>query len=132
MNDFYLMDENRMFYGFQQALNSEDSILCDFANRILNRRIFDWIEDPSDEQIDEIKNKILKLGYPLEYYYYEEISQSKPYLPYTEENPNQIIWLLNSKKELVPLSSESQIVTALLKIQNKTNKRIYFPKEIEG
>lgn len=132
VNDFYLMDENRMFYGFQQALNSEDSILSDFADRILNRRMFDWIEDPSDEQIDEIKNKILKLGYPLEYYYYEEISQSKPYLPYTEENPNQIIWLLNSKKELVPLSSESQIVTALLKIQNKTNKRIYFPKEIEG
>ena len=130
VKEFYLMDEMRMFYGFQQALESSDNILSDFADRILNRRIFDWIEEPSLEKVDEIKKKIESKGYPLEYYYYEEISQSKPYLPYTEENEDQIIWLLNSKEELVSLSSESEIVRALLKIENKTNKIIYFPKEI--
>ncbi len=29
--DFYLMDEHRMFYGFQQALECKDEILKDFA-----------------------------------------------------------------------------------------------------
>ena len=43
---------------------------------------------------------------------------------------NQIIWMLDSKKERVSLSSCSQIVKALLKMKNQTNKRIYFPKEI--
>ena len=51
-------------------------------------------------------------------------------LPYTENDENQIIWMLDSKNELVSLSSCSQIVKALLKMKNQTNKRIYFPKEI--
>lgn len=38
--------------------------------------------------------------------------------------------MLDSKKERVSLSSCSQIVKALLKMKNQTNKRIYFPKEI--
>lgn len=129
-NDFYLMDEHRMFYGFQQALASEDEILKDFANRILNRHLFEWIEDPSDQQMQDIKPKLIESGYDLDYYYYEAISHSKAYLPYTENDENQIIWMLDSKNELVSLSSCSQIVKALLKMKNQTNKRIYFPKEI--
>ena len=102
----------------------------DFANRILNRHLFEWIEDPSYQQIQEIKNKLVASGYDLDYYYYEAISHSKAYLPYTENDENQIIWMLDSKKERVSLSSCSQIVKALLKMKNQTNKRIYFPKEI--
>ena len=119
-----------MFYGFQQALECKDEILKDFANRILNRHLFEWIEDPSHQQIQEIKNKLVVSGYDLDYYYYEAISHSKAYLPYTENDENQIIWMLDSKKERVSLSSCSQIVKALLKMKNQTNKRIYFPKEI--
>ena len=129
-HDFYLMDENRMFYGFQCALDSMDPILKDFANRILNRHLFEWIEDPTKQQVQNIKSKLKQNGYDTSYYYYEEISQSKPYLPYTEDDKNQIIWMLNSKGKLVSLSSCSQIVKALLKMKNETNKRIYFPKEI--
>ena len=47
-----------------------------------------------------------------------------------QNDENQIIWMLDSKKERVSLSSCSQIVKALLKMKNQTNKRIYFPKEI--
>ena len=119
-----------MFYGFQQALKSEDKILKDFANRILNRRLFEWVEDPDHQQIQDIKYKLIEYGYDLEYYYYEAISHSKAYLPYTENDENQIIWMLDFKNELVSLSGCSQIVKALLKMKNQTNKRIYFPKEI--
>lgn len=130
LHDFFLMDENRMFYGFQQALESQDAILKDFANRILNRHLFEWMEDPELEQIQEIQSKLMQKGFDLAYYYEEEISHSKAYLPYTEDDASQIIWMLNAKGELVSLSNCSQIVKSLLKMKNQTNKRIYFPKEI--
>lgn len=41
-----------------------------------------------------------------------------------------MIWILTSKEELLPLSQCSEIVKALLKMPNKTKKRIYFAKEI--
>lgn len=128
--EFFLMDEHRMFYGFQQALMSEDVILQDFAKRILNRHLFEWIEDPSHQQEQEIQRKLKQNHYDARYYYHEVISHSKAYLPYTEENKEQVIWMLDSKNELVCLSSCSQIVKALLKMRNQTNKRIFFPKEI--
>lgn len=86
----------------------------------MNRHLFEWIEDPSYQQIQEIKNKLVVSGYDLDYYYYEAISHSKAYLPYTENDENQIIWMLDSK-ERVSLSSCSQIVKALLKMK-KSNK----------
>lgn len=128
-NDFYLMDEHRMFYGFQQALASEDEILKDFAKRILNRHLFEWIEDPSDQQMQDIKLKLIESGYDLDYYYYEAISHSKAYLPYTENDENQIIWMLDSKNELVSLSSCSQIVKALLKMKIKRINEFIFQKK---
>ena len=122
-DDFYLMDEYRMFYGFQEALQSEDDILKDFANRILNRHLFDWIEDPSVDEISEIekncKNK--------EYYYYEDISSDKVYMPYKESK--ETIWILDLHNQLVPLSECSEIVKALLRMENNTKKRVYFPKK---
>lgn len=44
------------------------------------------------------KNKLVVSGHDLDYYYYEAISHSKAYLPYTENDENQIIWMLDSKK----------------------------------
>ena len=111
--EFYLMDEHRMFYGFQEALNSEDVILKDFANRILNRHLFEWIEDPTKQQIMEIKKKLEQQDFNLDYYYYEVVSHSKAYLPYTENDENQIIWMLNSKNELISLGLTSNLVTLL-------------------
>lgn len=77
----------------------------------------------------DIKLKLIESGYDLDYYYYEAISHSKAYLPYTENDENQIIWMLDSKNELVSLSSCSQIVKALLKMKNQTNKRFIFQKK---
>ena len=46
-----------------------------------------------------------------------------------EKEEGQMIWILTSKKELLSLSKCSEIVKALLKMPNKTKKRIYFAKE---
>lgn len=123
--DFLFMDECRMIYGFQLATKSKDEILSDLATRILDRHLFEWMENPSEEQIQKIKNQIPNL----KYYYYEEQSSNLAYLPY--EETKSIIWILNSKNELVPLSQCSEIVKALLKIENTTEKRIFFLKDIE-
>ncbi len=119
---FYLMDENRMFYGFQEALNSNDEILKDFARRILDRHLFEWKEDASIEDEKQIKEKIANLNY----YYYQEMSGKKSLMPYQEKE--ETIWILNSKNEVLPLSQCSEIVKALLKMENIPKKRIYFPK----
>lgn len=123
--DFLFMDECRMMYGFQLATKSKDDILSDLSTRILDRHLFEWIENPSDEQIQKIKSQIPNL----KYYYFEEQSSNLAYLPY--EETKSIIWILNSKEELVPLSKCSEIVKALLKIENTTEKRIFFLKDIE-
>lgn len=117
LDEFYLMDENRMMTGFQEALVCHDRILQDLAERILDRHLFEWTEDP---QIDRtsLKDK--------EYYYYEEVSESKAYLPYRELDGTQTIWILDTEENLKPLSQCSEIVKALLKMPNTTKKRIYF------
>ncbi len=128
--DFLLMDEYRMMVGFQEALRSKDPLLKDFASRILDRHLFDWIEDPTEEQESEVKERIQQRNLDLNYYFYEETSRYQAYLPYQEREEGQMIWILTSKKELLPLSQCSEIVKALLKMPNKTKKRIYFAKEI--
>lgn len=122
--EFFLMDESRMYYGFQEALSCEDEILRDFANRILNRHLFDWIEDPSEEQEKQIMEQIRN-----PYYIYRTQSSSKAYLPYYEKDDQQTIWILTSDSQLVPLSCRSEIVKALFNMEKRTKMRLYFKKE---
>ena len=126
--EFILMDEYRMMVGFQEALKSKDPILKDLATRILDRHLFGWIEDPTPVQEQEKKKELIQRGLDLEYYYYEETSSSKAYLPYQEQDQRQTIWILTPKDQLEPLSYSSQIVKALLKMPDRTKKRIYFAK----
>ncbi len=126
--EFFLMDEARLMYGFQEALSSQDTILQDFATRILNRHLFDWIENPTLAQEQHILEKLTK--YDLNYYFYSEYSSNGSYLPYDEKD--SIIWILQSDQKLVPLSECSEIVRALLKMENQTQKRIFFVKNIEN
>lgn len=121
---FILMDESRMVYGFQEALSCDDIILKDFATRILDRHLFDWIEDPSESKEKEILDQINDK----EYYFFKTMSSKSAYLPYRELNGKQTIWILTSKEELEPLSKKSAIVTALLNMKVQTKMRIYYPK----
>lgn len=123
-HEFFLMDEPRMFYGFQQALSCKDEILRDFADRILNRRLFEWMEDPTEVEEKEILSHIENQ----KYYFYKTQNSKSAYLPYQELNDKQTIWILTNKNERVPLSKKSEIVKALLKMEPKANMRIYFPK----
>lgn len=107
---FYLLDENRLFYSFQQALFCEDEELKDLANRILNRHLLSFKED---EELDGNHQ-----------YVYIEQQMEQDYLPYHENKDP--IWILNKKNECIPLSKCSEIVKALLRMETNTKKRIFY------
>ena len=128
VEDFFLMDEYRFVVGIQESLRSCDEILKDLADRILNRKLYDWIERPSQEEEKDILLNLAKRKLPVSYYFYEAYSKSHAYLPYTEDLENSIVWVLDTKNNLFPLSEKSEIVKALLKMETKAKKRIYFAK----
>ncbi|MGN1276202.1 MAG: HD domain-containing protein, partial [Floccifex sp.] len=107
---FYLLDENRLFYSFQQALFCEDEELKDLANRILNRHLLSFKED---EELDGNHQ-----------YVYIEQQMEQDYLPYHENKDP--IWILNRQNECIPLSKCSEIVKALLRMETNTKKRIFY------
>lgn len=113
-DNFYLMDENRLFYGFQQALHCEDETLKDLANRILNRILLDWIELEEDSSLHFEKSTYCVI----------ENCKDLNCLPYQEkENP---IWILNTKNQCIPLSDCSEIVRALLRMDINHKKRVFY------
>jgi HD superfamily phosphohydrolase len=128
---FYYLDESRLFYSFSLALQSEDKILADFADRILNRRLFDWILEPDQRQIVQVKEKLDEFGFEQEYYLYESTFVSSQNMPYFEEGEPPI-YMLNLHNELVCLSACSAIATALLQMPKKSSSTLYFPKEIRN
>lgn len=124
--EFVQMDEARLLYGFQEAASCSNPLLCEYANAILDRHLLEWIENPSEEEKERIKENLIQNGYALEDWYIEEKTKNSAYLPYTEEK--SIIWILNKKQELKPLSSCSEIVKALLRMENHLENRIYYRK----
>lgn len=126
--DFLKMDECRMMVGFQEALESEDPILRDLSQRILDRHLFEWVENP-DKSTKQVIWDQVQSQYDPKYYYYEDIKPSNAYLPYQEVDEIQTIWILTLKQQLAPMSSCSKIVKALLHMETQPNLRIYFPKE---
>lgn len=125
-DEFIGMDENRMMYGFQKALELNDPIVSIFARAILDRHLMAWIENPTQKEEQRIKRQMKDKYGSLEYSYVEEISRNSEYLPYTEDG--SIIWILTKQDQLIPLSKCSEIVKALLQMKNKVEKRIYFRK----
>lgn len=128
-DDFYLFDENRLFCAFQEALKHEDPILKDFAKRILDRHLFEWIEDVDSSEEEKILLKLKEKNLDSKWYFEENISKSDQNLPYTEKDESCIL-ILDSKGKLNRLASESSIVSALQKMDIHTQKRIYFDKSV--
>ena len=122
--EFLRWDETVMGYGFHQALESNDAILADLADRLLNRHLFEWIEQPSDEQIEQVRNQLTNQEKLLEYYYHENQSQESAYMPYKEAD--EPIWIVRKNGQLNSLSTCSEIVKALLRMETKSSLRIYF------
>lgn len=126
--EFIQMDEARLLYGFQEASACEDPLLSEYARCILDRHLLEWMEDPSVEEEQEIQRKLEEKGYALKDWYMEEKTQNQAYFPYSEQS--SIIWILTKRQQLRPLSACSAIVQALLHMENRLEKRIYYRKNL--
>lgn len=124
---FLELDDYRLVTGLQQASVSDDRILADLADRLLNRRLFDWIEEPDPSQEFQIRQRLEQAGLPTLFYLREDVSGSKVYLPYHEDRAQ--IRVLCADGEVRNLSHQSAIVSALDTMKPSVSRRLYFPKE---
>ena len=124
---FLELDDCRLVTGLQQASVSDDRILADLADRLLNRRLFDWIEEPDPSQEFQIRRRLEQAGLPTLFYLREDVSGSKVYLPYHEDRAQ--IRVLCADGEVRNLSHQSAIVSALDTIKPSVSRRLYFPKD---
>lgn len=116
---FLELDDYRLVTGLQQASVSDD--------RLLNRRLFDWIEEPDPSQEFQIRQRLEQAGLPTLFYLREDVSGSKVYLPYHEDRAQ--IRVLCADGEVRNLSHQSAIVSALDTMKPSVSRRLYFPKE---
>lgn len=124
---FLELDDYRLVTGLQQASVSDDRILADLADRLLNRRLFDWIEEPDPSQEFQIRQRLEQAGLPTLFYLREDVSGSKVYRPYHEDRAQ--IRVLCADGEVRNLSHQSAIVSALDTMKPSVSRRLYFPKE---
>ncbi|MBP3853582.1 MAG: HD domain-containing protein [Erysipelotrichaceae bacterium] len=122
--EFLSLDESVMTFAFHQAAEKDDAVLKDLANRILNRKLFHWIQNPDPRQTQAIAEQLTKEQKSLEYYYHESRHASGMYLPYIENT--HPIRILQSDGRVVTLSAVSEIVKALLRMETTPDLRIYY------
>lgn len=128
LDAFQDMDESRFFTAFQLARKSPVPELKDLARRILDRHLFEWIEEPAEAEKTAIQKKLKQCGLDESVYYFQDVHAANAYLPYSETDSP--IWILESGGELSRLSAHSEIVKALEKMETHPHERIYFPREI--
>ncbi len=127
---FLELDDYRLSAGLQQAAASSDRLLADLADRLLNRRLLDWVEDPSVRQQQALQKALERLELPEEFYLKEDVAGSKVYLPYHESQAQ--ILVLDPRGQIHVLSERSAIVCALDKMEPVVTRRLYFPRELYG
>ena len=128
LENFLAMDDYRVMAGICLAAQSEDRVLADLAVRLRDRHLYGWIEDPDEKTEEKICGRFTGAGLPLEFCFYGETSSSRMYMPYREDHTP--IRILTSDGRLKKLSGLSSIVSALEKMETRTKRRIYFPKEL--
>ncbi|MDD6468219.1 MAG: HD domain-containing protein [Erysipelotrichaceae bacterium] len=129
--ELYELDECACQYGFSLMRYSSDAILRDLADRLLNRRLFDYDDLYTIDQENEYYHWIQSQGYDPEYYMYVDRTEQRPYQPYQDQE-NNAIWVLMKNGTIQELSKASTIVNAILKGENKNEKKVFFPKELNN
>ena len=128
LEDYYVLDEYACSYAFEVLSRGEDPIAADLASRILDRRLFDYMED-SPENRKKVTDVLLQAGYDPEYYLTSDDVGQRVYIPYRVSAGNAIRVRLHGG-EIKELSEASNIVQSLVKGKPLRDDRIYYPKEI--
>ncbi|MEG1066758.1 MAG: phosphohydrolase, partial [Erysipelotrichaceae bacterium] len=125
VEDYLRMDEAAILYGLNILCDSSDKILSDISNRLLNRRLFKYINVDNEDEVLAIKDKVVKLGYDPNYYLYRDHRNQRPYQPYDSEQGHNI-WILEDNS-IIELSKISVIVRAITSAKMKEENKLFFP-----
>ncbi|MEE0107361.1 MAG: phosphohydrolase, partial [Merdibacter sp.] len=123
------MDESAVLYGCSLLLGKKDRILRDLSQRILDRKLFEYVEY-SAERLTDIKERTRQYGYDPRYYVYLDHVMQRPYSPYKGRKDSHVIWIVDEDGKLSELSEKSAIVHALIHADVKEQQLIYYPLEI--
>lgn len=126
IEDHFKMDEPAAMYGFTVLTESSDPILSDLSRRMLNRDLFEYKTIHDQLDLDNIIEQVEAMGYDSEYYVvYDEAKQS-PYKPYKGDEGHNI-WILKEDGSIQELSRISNIVSAIVRGNQKEDKKAFFP-----
>ena len=128
-NDFLMMDEATFMHALKKMSNHHDLILSDFAQRILNRRLFGFIDVLNKKQIEETRNKVIDAGYDIDYYFVVGLATQTPYYPYALKEKS-MIWIVDANQQLQELSQASTLVKAITLGKEKEDNKMFLPKEL--
>ncbi|NLC54885.1 MAG: HD domain-containing protein [Erysipelothrix sp.] len=130
ISSHFILDEALMLYYFNKMQSSKDKVLSDLAKRLLNRKLFGYKDFEDMAQYEEICKLAKEQGYDPIYYVYKDNLGQTPYSPYSKDT-SSLIYILNKNNEVVELSKVSEIVSAISAGKEKSESKIFFPKEIE-
>ncbi len=121
--DFTELDEIFLFTLIRRGRQSEDPVLMDLSDRILNRKLPSWTDSPDDQEKKRIFRMMEKQGLDRRYYSDSLIPGIKEYLPYQEkEHPIPVL----ENGRLKKLSDVSDIAGVLLQVNRPKKERIYY------
>lgn len=128
LKEHFELDEAACLYAFTLARQESDGILKDLATRLMDRRLFEYAEVESPQQVEAQRQNVIEAGLDPEYYFALDTAIQRPYSPY-QEKENSLIWILNTKNEIKELSQASVLVAAIVRGENKKDEKMYFPRE---
>ena len=132
VSDFVDLDEAVILYYFKEFTREKDFILSDLSSRFLNRHLFKYQQLKSQKDLMSIKAIAQAKGYHPDYYIVSDNQKQIPYLHYGESGELSEIEILDTDGYLSPLPIKSEIVAAILNSkQYKSDKKVFFPKEIK-
>lgn len=129
LEEYYRLDEDSCTYAFEMLSRGEDPIARDLASRLLDRRLFDYME-ASAVNIRKVRAALKEQGYDPRYYLGKDDVHQSPYIPYTGDQGSPI-WVRMHDGEIKELGYASNIVWSLVHGPQRSDDRIFYPKELE-
>jgi uncharacterized protein len=131
LNSYLFLDDAYVNGFFKQLSRSQDSILNDLCNRLLDRKLFEVIDlklETDIKKVDRIRTKYSN-DKILFRYYFEESSLSQYAYRHTDDlDKVDTIKILLPSKKVISLEKYSPIVKGLIEDAKNTFNRIYYGK----
>ena len=127
LQDYFMLDENACVYAFSLLEQADDPIVSDLAMRLRDRRLFAFAE-ASKANVRTMRNRLRKEGLDPKYYMCRDDVRQSPYVPYAGD-AGGAIWVRMHGGEIKELEAASNIVWSLVHGPQRSDDRIYFPKE---